>query len=145
MVTLERTRPGRWSRTCSRVAAMSISFTPGDGVGHRLLRGVPRGQDSESLGIQAWRCENLLLHAVPGPWAWRRLQQGPGVESTVLTFCHAVQYHVNEDVGAGPPCTITETGVGDRLSLGASRRGWYGGDKCLRWEQHWVESWGGCE
>lgn len=26
--SLERTRPGRWSRTCSRVAAMSISFTP---------------------------------------------------------------------------------------------------------------------
>lgn len=29
-VTLERTRPGLWSRMCSRVAAMSISFTPGD-------------------------------------------------------------------------------------------------------------------
>lgn len=41
-VTLERTRPGRWSRTCSRVAAMSISFTPGD-KGHRAAQGVSRG------------------------------------------------------------------------------------------------------
>lgn len=40
-VTLERTRPGRWSRTCSRVAAMSISFTPGDRV-HRAAQGVFR-------------------------------------------------------------------------------------------------------
>ena len=42
LVTLERTRPGRWSRTCSRVAAMSISFTPG-GVGAVTggLRGCP--------------------------------------------------------------------------------------------------------
>lgn len=40
----------------------------------------------------------------------------------VLTFRHAVQYHVNEDVGASPPCTITETGaVVDRLSRGAQQ------------------------
>lgn len=42
-VTLERTRPGRWSRTCSRVAAMSISFTPGDGGGDGTAQGVSRG------------------------------------------------------------------------------------------------------
>lgn len=41
-VTLERTRPGRWSRTCSRVAAMSISFTPGGAGGTGLLRSVQR-------------------------------------------------------------------------------------------------------
>lgn len=27
--TLVQTKPGLWSRMCSRVAAMSISFTPG--------------------------------------------------------------------------------------------------------------------
>lgn len=41
-VTLERTRPGRWSRTCSRVAAMSISFTPG-GRRHGAAQWMSRG------------------------------------------------------------------------------------------------------
>lgn len=35
-----------------------------------------------------------------------------GPEGTILTLGHAVQDHVNEDVGASPPCTITETGIG---------------------------------
>lgn len=34
----------------------------------------------------------------------------------VLTFCHAVQNHVDENVGASPPRTITETEDGVRLS-----------------------------
>lgn len=39
-----------------------------------------------------------------------------GTVGKVLTFCHAVQYHVDEDVGASPPCTVAETGEEDRLS-----------------------------
>lgn len=39
-------------------------------------------------------------------------------EGKVLTFCHAVQYHVNEDVSASPPRTVAETGEDDRLSSG---------------------------
>lgn len=60
-VTLERTRPGRWSRTCSRVAAMSISFTPGGWRGHGAAQGVSRGGEGpESLehpglgGLEDW-------------------------------------------------------------------------------------------
>lgn len=44
-----------------------------------------------------------------GAWA-------SGTVGKVLTFCHAVQYHVDEDVGASPPCTVAETGEEDRLS-----------------------------
>lgn len=39
-----------------------------------------------------------------------------GTVGKVLTFCHAVQYHVDEDVGASPPCTVAEIGEKDRLS-----------------------------
>lgn len=62
----------------------------------------------------------------PGCWGdcsglgWGTLGKG-------LTFCHAVQYHVNEDVGASSSCPVTETGDGDRLSVGPSRKG--GGDR----------------
>lgn len=31
-----------------------------------------------------------------------------------LTFGHAIQDHVNKDVGACPPCTVTAVGDGDR-------------------------------
>lgn len=43
--------------------------------------------------------------------------EGPGAAGAVgtdLTFGHAIQYHVNKDVGACPPCAVTEIGVGDR-------------------------------
>lgn len=45
-----------------------------------------------------------------------------GAMGKLPTFCHAVQDHVDEDVGAGPPRTITETGVSDRFSLQCSRK-----------------------
>lgn len=69
-VTLERTRPGRWSRTCSSVAAMSISFTPECG-GHGAAQGVSReGQDPESWGIpgqEAWRAGRSLGRELQAP------------------------------------------------------------------------------
>ena len=136
MVTLERTRPGRWSRTCSRVAAMSISFTPGDGGGDGAAQGVSRGQDPENLrppgGEEPWRAgqslevDNLLLLSSQDPVCWGASKKGLGAAGTVgklPTFCHAVQDHVDEDVGAGPPRTVTETGVSDRFSLRCSRKG----------------------
>lgn len=115
-VTLERTRPGRWSRTCSRVAAMSISFTPGDraesGGCRRACPGANKPHKAwaslAKLGDATTRSPvGSQTHWVPGS------HEGPGAVGPVgtdLTFCHAVQYHVNEDVGACPSCAITERG-----------------------------------
>lgn len=47
-----------------------------------------------------------------GDWA----KPGAELGHYGLTFSHAVQYHVNENVGASAPCTIAETGDGVRLS-----------------------------
>lgn len=93
--TLVCTMPGRWSRMCSSVAAMSISFTPG---------GEARG-----------RAE---VRAEPPPAASQRGQKRPRHRRT---FGHAVQDHVDEDVGPGPACAITaRRGC---LARGGQRRG----------------------
>lgn len=49
-----------------------------------------------------------------GCWGARRDQGLWGQQGQDLTFCHAIQDHVNKDIGACPPCTITEIGGGDR-------------------------------
>lgn len=49
-----------------------------------------------------------------GCWGARRDQGLWVLWGQDLTFRHAIQYHVNKDVGACPPCTITEIGDGDR-------------------------------
>lgn len=76
---------------------------------------------------KAWKPDSLLLRKLPGTWCWGASSHGPRALSAVgmvLTFCHAVQYHVNEDVGASSPCTITETGGSVvRLSRGAQQNG----------------------
>lgn len=82
-------------------------------------------------GLQDWRKPGGVATCPPRtpviPGAGETLIRGwavgelwPGRRG-VVTFCHAVQYHVDEDVGASPSCTVTERGDGDRLSLGPSR------------------------
>lgn len=95
------------------------------GVGHRAAQGVSRG-DPESLGhpgvgdlrIGQRMGDSLALHEVLWPRGW-----AVGTVGKALTFRHAVQYHVDEDVGTSPPCTIAETGDGERLSSGPSGKG----------------------
>ena len=52
-----------------------------------------------------------------------------------LTFGHAVQDHVDEDVGARPPGTVAAGGDGDRLSWGPSRKGEGRGHGGLGWSR----------
>lgn len=77
--TLVCTIPGRWSRMCSSVAAMSISFTPGAEGERGARRRVHR---PSSRTRQKW--------CFPAP-----------------TFGHSVQDHVDKDVRPSPACTIT--------------------------------------
>lgn len=81
----------------------------------------------------------------PATWVLGRLLGGgaAGAVGKVLTFCHAVQYHVNEDVSASPPRAVAEMGDDDKLSSGPSRKGKgqkrQGGLRCGRhWWGHWA-------
>ena len=97
------------------------------GVQRRVGPRKPRASWGGRLGglKKAWGCGNPPSRnsCDPGDWgdSTQRLGCGRAVGGGVVTFCHAVQYHVDEDVGASPSCTVTERGDGDRLSLGPSR------------------------
>lgn len=83
-----------------------------------LLHSWGQGAQGRSGGVQ-----RRIRPRKSGPSWGRRLgglgearAWASGTVGKVLTFCHAVQYHVDEDVGASPPCTVAETGEEDRLS-----------------------------
>ncbi len=82
-ITLVRTIPGLWSRMCSRVAAISISFTP-----------ELKTKQQTTIFSMPYFPKHYFFTSFTS-------------FHHVLTFSHAVQNHVDQDVCSSQACTIT--------------------------------------
>lgn len=140
-----------WGKVAVRVGAGRNSHLRADQARSLVTDMLQGGGDVDLLhswGQEAQGCSGGVQRRT-GPrklgksgWEAWRIGQSLGLgcrhRGKVLTFRHAVQDHVDEDVGAGPPCTITETGEGHSLSSAQLRMQQIGGEgrrqEGLGWE-----------